>query len=66
MWRLAVLIWILAGTVLAGVAVTVVLVMPELLAHGMKFIPLAGIGGYVVGIPIAIILAKGIGNNRHA
>lgn len=58
MWRLALLIWVLVGTVLAGIAVVVVLVTPELLAEGMKFIPIAGIGGYVVGIPVAFVVTS--------
>jgi hypothetical protein len=60
MLRLGVLIWLLAGTVLAGVAVTVVLLMPGLGNGMMRAIPVAGIGGYVVGIPVAVGIARKI------
>ena len=39
MWRLAILLWVMGGTVLAGVLVTVVLLTPALAP--MKFIPIA-------------------------
>lgn len=60
MLRLAVMMWLLVGTVLAGVFVTVVVTVPSLAAAAMKFIPIAGIGGYVIGIPVAIVIAKKI------
>jgi hypothetical protein len=57
MLRLAVMIWILVGTVLAGALVTVVLLMPSLANDMMRFIPIAGISGYVIGIPFAWVIA---------
>ncbi|WP_237154602.1 hypothetical protein [Oryzibacter oryziterrae] len=57
MLRLAVMIWILVGTVLAGTLVTVVLLMPSLAGEMMRFIPIAGIAGYVIGIPFAWVIA---------
>ncbi len=60
MTRLAVLLWIMGGTVLAGVAVVAVLMVPSLQAEAMRFIPIAGIAGYVVGIPLALAAAKAI------
>lgn len=58
MVRLAVLIWLLAGTVLAGAAVIVVVTVPSLLNAGMRMIPIAGIGGYIVAIPVAWVIAR--------
>ena len=58
MWRLAILLWVMGGTVLAGVLVTVVLLTPALAP--MKFIPIAAALGAIVAIPPAFIAAKAI------
>ncbi len=60
MTRLAALLWVMSGTVLAGVAVVVVLMMPDLQSEAMRFIPIAAIAGYIVGIPFAVLAAKAI------
>ena len=54
MLRLAALIWLLVGTVLAGVGVTVVVATPSLALDAFRLIPYAGIGGFVVAIPIGL------------
>ncbi len=66
MVRLAVLLWILAGTVLAGAFVTVVLMMPSLQSQAMKLIPLAALAGAIVAIPLAIVAAKSITSRVNA
>ncbi len=60
MWRLALLLWVMGGTVLAGVLVTVVLLVPSWYAMGMKTIPIAALVGAVIAIPMAIAAAKAI------
>ncbi|MDI9847015.1 hypothetical protein QM467_02945 [Rhodoblastus sp. 17X3] len=60
MSRLAALLWIMGGSVLAGVAVMVVLMIPSLQSDAMRLIPLAAIVGYAVGVPLALIAAKAI------
>lgn len=60
MSRLAALLWIMGGSVLAGVAVMVVLMIPSLQSDAMRVIPLAAIVGYAVGVPLALIAAKAI------
>ncbi len=60
MWRLAVLLWVIGGTVLAGVMVTVVLLVPSWYAMGMKTIPVAAAIGAIVAIPLALFAAKTI------
>jgi hypothetical protein len=60
MTRLAALLWIMGGSVLAGVAVMVVLMIPSLQSDAMRVIPLAAIVGYAVGVPLALIAAKAI------
>ncbi len=63
MSRLAALLWVMGGTVLAGALVVVVLMMPSLQGQAMKFIPIAAIVGYALGIPVAVIAAKSITHN---
>lgn len=63
MTRLAALLWIMGGTVLAGVAVLAVLLTPSLQSEALRFIPIAAIVGYVVGIPVALAAAKAITQN---
>jgi hypothetical protein len=58
--RLAALLWIMGGTVLAGLAVMVVLVIPSLQAEAMRLIPVAAVLGYIVGVPVAYLAAKAI------
>jgi hypothetical protein len=60
MTRLAALLWIMGGTVLAGVAVMVVLMIPSLQSDAMRVIPIAAVVGYAVGIPLALFAARAI------
>jgi hypothetical protein len=60
MTRLAALLWIMGGTVLAGVAVLVVLMMPSLQGQALRVIPIAALIGYAVGIPLAVAAARAI------
>lgn len=63
MTRLAALLWVMGGTVLAGVAVLVVLLTPSLQGEALRFIPIAAIAGYAVGIPVALAAARAITHN---
>jgi hypothetical protein len=60
MFKVAVIIWIMLGTVLAGSLVVVVVSVPELYDQGMRMIPAAGILGYVVAIPFSFLIARKI------
>lgn len=63
MLKIAAPVWLILGTVLAGIAVTAGLSMPSLSSSSqdmMKFIPIAAIVGYVVAIPFAAVIAKKI------
>jgi hypothetical protein len=60
MLKIAVIIWMIGGTTLAGMAVMAVLVIPALAVHDMQYVPLAAIAGFVVAIPIAYLVAKRI------
>lgn len=58
MMKLALVIWLLVGTVIAGAAVTAVLAIPQLLEQGMMLMPIAGVGGYLIGLPISYVIAR--------
>ena len=58
--RLAGLIWIRLGTTLAGIALTVIVTVPELAEQATMLIPAAAIGSAVLAIPLAIMIAKRI------
>lgn len=58
MMKVAVVLWIVVGTVLAGSGVVAVLSVPSLASEAIRFLPLAGIGGYLLAIPIALLLAR--------
>lgn len=60
MWRLAIMLWVIGGSVLAGVLVMVVLLVPAWQIMAMKYIPIAAAIGVVVAIPLAIAAAKSI------
>lgn len=60
MFKIAIIIWMMAGTVLAGIAIIAVLTVPTLAVHDMQYIPVAGIAGFVVAIPVAYLVAKRI------
>lgn len=60
MSKIAILIWIMAGNVLAGIGVIIVLLVPGLMAKPMFYIPLAAIAGYLVAIPLSVAVAKQI------
>lgn len=66
MWKLASLVWLMLGTVMAGALVLVVVALPNLAEQGMRLIPLAGIGGYLVAIPFALIVARKIAAQTSA
>lgn len=60
MMKLAIVIWIMLGTVLAGVATTVILVTPGLEAMTMSLFPAAAALGFLLAIPMSIMVAKQI------
>jgi hypothetical protein len=60
MLKLATLVWIMLGTTLAGILVTAVLVTPGFEASAMKAIPIAGIAGYLLALPLSVMVARKI------
>ncbi len=52
------LIHLLAGTVLSGVLVTVVVAIPALFDLGKTMIPLAAAAGFVLALPVSWIVTR--------
>ena len=64
MLKLAILIWVMLGTVLAGTAVRTVLTVEGFVASPMKAIPLAALTGFAVAMPLSYFVAAKIGRTR--
>ncbi|HZD91053.1 MAG TPA: hypothetical protein VE224_13205 [Pseudolabrys sp.] len=60
MLKIGVLVWMMAGTTLAGIAVMVVLTVPSLAVHDMKYIPFAALADFVIAVPVAYVVTKRI------
>ena len=58
MIKVAAVIWIMLGTVLAGVAMTVILAVPSLIDRGAFLIPIACGAAFAAGLPIAYVVAR--------
>lgn len=58
MIRVVGMLWSIAGTVLAGIAIMVILAVPSLAGHAMQYIPYAALAGFVVAIPLAFVVAR--------
>lgn len=57
MWKIAILVWIMLGTTVAGSALVVVVAVPSLYAQGMRLIPIVALIGFVVAMPLAYWIA---------
>lgn len=57
---LAVLIWLVLGTTLAGVGMTVVVTNPDLYDNGRIMIPLLCGGGFLLAMPLSYVIASKI------
>jgi len=66
MLKISILIWMMLGTVLAGVCIIVVLMVPGLAEHALRSIPVAAIVGLVIAIPISYFVARQIDGQRNA
>jgi len=60
MLKVSVIVWIMLGTVLAGICLVAVLMVPSLAAHGMKSIPYAAFAGFIVAMPLSYLVARQI------
>jgi len=60
MFRLALVIWLMLGTAIAGIAVLAVVSQGNLLNQGWITIPVAGIVGYLIALPLSFMVSKRI------
>ncbi|QRG06399.1 hypothetical protein EZH22_26195 [Xanthobacter dioxanivorans] len=60
MLKVAIIVWLMLGTVFAGVAIMAVLTIPSLSSQGMQLIPIAAGIGALVAIPFAVLVARRI------
>jgi hypothetical protein len=60
MFRLAALIWIILGTVLAGIALMVIVTVPQLNADAPKLIPIACVSAFAIAMLLSMVVAKRI------
>lgn len=65
MFKVMALIWVILGTTLAGSLVLVVLAVPSLLDQAMRLIPLAGMAGYALGLPLSFLIARRLTASRR-
>jgi hypothetical protein len=57
MMKVAAIVWIVMGTVLAGSGVAAVLSVPSLASEAIRYLPLAGVAGYLAAVPISLLMA---------
>lgn len=60
MFKIAVLIWIVLGTVFAGVGLTLLLTVPQFSHDPMRMIPIVVIATAILAIPFSFMIAKRI------
>lgn len=60
MLKMALILWIISGTVLAGLTVLVVVLIPSLSDQAMRLMAPLATAGFVVAFPVAILVAKRI------
>ncbi|MBI5262537.1 MAG: hypothetical protein HY852_12055 [Bradyrhizobium sp.] len=65
MLKVSVIVWIMLGTVLAGIAMIVVMMTPSLTGQEMKNIPYAVLVGFILAMPLSYMVAKQIGGARE-
>lgn len=63
-FRLALLIWVIAGVTIAGTAVAVVLAVPQLQAESATLIPIAAGAGFILAFIASMVLARKITQAR--
>jgi hypothetical protein len=58
MFKIAALVWMMAGTVFAGVVIMTILTVPSLSNQDMRLIPVGAVAGFILAIPVAFVVAK--------
>jgi len=57
MFKIAAIVWIMVGTVFAGIAVMTILSVPSLATYAGSYIPYGAIAGFILAIPVAFVVA---------
>jgi hypothetical protein len=66
MMKIAILVWMMLGTAVAGSAMIAVLSIDAFASQPMKFIPIAVLCGFVAAMPISYLIARKIGRSATA
>lgn len=64
MLKVSVIVWIMLGTVLAGISLITVLMVPSLTGEEMKNIPYAVLVGFILAMPLSYMVARQISGAR--
>ncbi|WP_094975164.1 hypothetical protein [Bradyrhizobium symbiodeficiens] len=64
MFKVSVLVWIVLGTVLAGVSLIVVLMVPSFAADAIRNIPYAVAVGFALAMPLSYLVARQINGGQ--
>jgi hypothetical protein len=60
MIKVAALLWIILGTMLAGIAMAVIVAVPALSGQAAQLIPVWCGAGFVLAVPLSIVMARRI------
>lgn len=60
MLRIALLLFSLVGTTLAGIAILIVVSTPQLATADTRLIPIAAAIGFLLGVPVSLAVARAI------
>ncbi len=60
MFKLTLLVWLILGTVVAGVAMATIVSVPALAEQSSKLIPWLCGGGFLLAIPLSYMVARAI------
>lgn len=59
-WKIALIIWLIAGVTVAGIGVLAVVATPQLAAQSATLIPIVAAAGFVLAFVASFIVAKQI------
>lgn len=66
MFRVAAVLWIILATMLAGVALLVIVATPSLAKDALHLLPIACSSAAIVAMPISYLVARRIAHARAA
>ena len=66
MGRLTALFYGIVGTVLAGIAIVVIVAVPSLAERAAIFIPISALASLVLALPIAWLVARAVAGTQRS